>query len=59
MANLPDDTSPGSIAHTEGFVDQWEYGMDGTWTRIVQSSGASDLQYIFGSDSGLPYIQEV
>ena len=59
LANLPDDTSPGSIAHTEGFVDQWEYGMDGTWTRIVQSSGASDLQYIFGSDSGLPYIQEV
>ena len=59
LANLPNDTSPGSIAHTNGFVSQWEYGMDGTWTRIAQSSGASDLQYIFGSDSGLPYIQEV
>ena len=45
LANLPNDTSPGSIAHTNGFVSQWEYGMDGTWTRVVQSEVSLDLQY--------------
>lgn len=61
LSNLPSDTSPGSIAYTQGYVDRWEFGINGEWTRIsnVGGGGSADLDYIFGSDSGLPYIQEV
>lgn len=59
LTDLPDDTAPGSLAHTQGYVDRWEYGGDGSWTRISNAGGSADLQYLFGSDNGLPYIQEV
>lgn len=61
LAILPKDTAPASVAHTSGYVDNWEKGHDGSWTRISNGGGGggADIDWLFGSDNGYPYIQEV
>ena len=34
LAKLPDSYGPGTMAHTAGWADVWEKGIDGTWAVI-------------------------
>ena len=58
LASLPKDCAPGSVVHTSGYVNRWELGIDGVWTKIPEGSSV-DVSYMLDSDDGLPYIQEV
>ena len=60
LANIPTNTAPSSVAHTAGMDSVWELGLDGTWHEINVGSGGGvgGLDYIIGSDNGLPYVQD-
>lgn len=34
LASIPADTLPGSIAHTAGYGQMWEKGLDGSWVEF-------------------------
>jgi hypothetical protein len=54
LANLPSDTAPGSVAHTCGYAAVWEKGINGVW-----QAADKELMYRFGTDNGLPYIEDI
>lgn len=61
LTSLPTDTAPSSVAHTVGMGSVWELGLDGTWHESSVGSGGGgigELDYIIGSDNGLPYVQD-
>lgn len=61
LANLPADTAPGSVAHTAGASHVWEMGLDKSWHKVSTGGGGGgsviELDYIIGSDNGLPYVE--